>query len=160
MAAKFLNTAMLALALVVVAIPVHARSEPDTKAIEAVFADYVAGLAKGDLGRLSAAFAPDGVFVSIDASTDGKPASVVSRPFKDVLASWAENPDATASGQITGIAIQNDNMATVQGELDFGTARYQDSLLLYKIAGRWTIVAKTTHARDRPDHSAPKSGNE
>ncbi len=160
MADKFLNAAMLALALVIAAIPVPARGEPDTKSIEAVFADYVAGLAKGDLARLSAAFAPEGVFVSIEASTDGKPASVVSRPFKDVLASWAENPDATASGRITDITVQNDNMASIQGELDFGSARYQDSLLLYKIAGRWTIVAKTTHARDRPDHSPPNSSNE
>lgn len=155
-----LNRAILAFVLIFAASPTHARPDTDTKSIEAVFGDYVAGLAKGDVARLSSAFSPEGVFVSVRAAQDSKPATVVSRPFKDVLASWAANPDPTAFGRITGIAIQNDFMASIQAELDYGTDRYEDNLLLYKLEGRWKIVAKTTYGRDRPGNPAPKTNKE
>ena len=149
-----LGRAMLAFSLIFAAVPVDARPDTDTKAIEAMFADYVEGLAEGDLARLSNAFSPEGVFVSVDAAQNGK-TTVVSRPFKNVLASWAANPDPTASGRITGVAIRDDFVASIQAELDYGTARYEDNLLLYKLEGRWKIVAKTTYARDRPGNSTP-----
>ena len=148
------SRAMLAFVLNFAAIPVDAQPDTDTKAVEAVFADYVEGLAEGDLARLSNAFSPEGVFVSVDAAQNGK-TTVVSRPFKNVLASWAASPDPTASGRITGVAIRNDFMASIQAELDYGTDRYEDNLLLYKLEGRWKIVAKTTYARDRPGNSTP-----
>ena len=148
------NRVALALTLIFASIPAHARTDADTKAVEAVFSDYVGGLAAGDLGRLSRAFAPEGVFVVLTAAEDGKPAVVTSRPFKDELPSWAANPDPTTSGRIIGMTVQNDHMSSVQAELDFGADRFQDNLLFYKIDGRWQIVAKTTYASDRPTNSA------
>jgi len=151
---SILNRVALAFTLIFASIPAHARTGADTKAVEAVFSDYVGGLAEGDLGRLARAFAPEGVFVVIKAAKDGKPAMVASRPFKDELLSWAANPDPTTSGRIIGITVQNDHMSSVQAELDFGADRFQDNLLLYKIDGRWQIVAKTTYASYRPNNSA------
>jgi hypothetical protein len=150
---SILNRVALAFTLICASIPAHARTDADTKAVEAVFSDYVGGLAEGNLGKLSRAFAPEGVFVVVKAAKDGKPAMVASRPFKDELPSWAANPDPTTSGRIIGITVQND-MSSVQAELDFGADRFQDNLLLYKIDGRWQIVAKTTYASDRPNNAA------
>ena len=152
--------AALAFTLIFVNIPAHAQTGADTKAVEAVFSDYVGGLTEGDLGRLSRAFAPEGVFVVVKAAKDGKPAMVESRPFKDELHSWAANPDPTTSGRIIGITVQNDHMSNAQAELDFGADRFQDNLLLYKIDGRWQIVAKTTYASDRPNSSAQVTDKE
>jgi len=153
------SRAMVGFYLIFAAIPVAAQPNTDATAIEAVFADYVGGLAEGDLARLSNAFSPEGAFVSVDAAQNGK-TTVVSRPFKNVLASWAANPDPTTSGRITSVAIGNDVMASIQAELDYGADRYEDNLLLYKLEGRWKIVAKTTYARDRPGNATPTTDKE
>lgn len=102
---------------------------------------YVEGLRTGSLAKLQQLFLADGQFCSLpeDAAR-----GISCRKFSDVLGSWIAKPDPRTSGRVIDRRDATPSMSAITYELNFGGTRYIDQLLLYRIEGRWRVVAKTT----------------
>jgi hypothetical protein len=116
--------------------PAAASQSPET-ALQA----YVDGLRTGSLAKLQELFLADGQFCSVVRQP---PSQITCRKFSEVLGSWVEQPDPAAKGRILKREDATPSMSTITYELSFAGTRYLDQLLLYRVEGRWYVVAKTT----------------
>jgi hypothetical protein len=142
----FMNRSRSSLAMLALLVLSHSTwaAESDEPSPEKALEAYVEGLRVGSLAKLEELFLADGQFCSMTAKATSQ---ISCRKFSEVLGTWVARPDTRASGRVTHRHDATPSMSAVTYELDFGGTSYIDQLLLYRIEGRWRVVAKTTAAQ-------------
>src|SRR5262245_43375406 len=116
----------------------------ETAAIEEAVGHYFAAVSRGDASELPKAFHPEAMMQSVQ---DGALVRVSQSEWAKRLAA-ASSPPPAAVRQIETIDVEG-TAAAVKAVADFPSFQFLDYLLLLKLGGRWQIVAKTFHRRDK-----------
>jgi putative lumazine-binding protein len=116
----------------------------ESAAIEAAVGHYFAAVGRGEPEELPRAFHPDALMQSVQ---NGTLVRVSQTEWAHRLAA-APSPPPAAVRRIESIDLEG-TAAAVKAVADFPTFQFLDYLLLLKLDGRWLIVAKTFHRRDK-----------
>jgi hypothetical protein len=119
----------------------HATPAADEQSPEQALEAYMDGLRDGSLEKLQELFLADGQFCSVATKPTRR---IDCRKFNEVLGSWVAKPDPGTSGRVIHRKDATPSMSAITYELDFAGTKYIDQLLLYRVEGRWQVVAKTT----------------
>jgi hypothetical protein len=104
-------------------------------------ADYVGGLRNGDTEQLLRVLHPAGQVCFQPGPT--RPTAAC-EPFSSAAPRWTKTADPAARGKVLHQHDATANMTTITYELFVRDTHFIDQFLMYRVDGRWWVMAKST----------------
>lgn len=134
---------LLTALLAVSAAPVRAAQSGPAEALE----DYVGGLRNGDTAQLLRVLHPAGQVCFQPGPTRPEAGC---ESFTTAAPRWTRTADPAARGKVLKQQDASPTMSSITYELFVRDTHFRDQFLMYRIDGRWWIMAKATEIVTAP----------